>query len=137
LVADGDLVGVARLIGGRGPGLTPAGDDVLAGILVVSALRADPVDPEIRAAAAVAQPTTAVARAFLVWAARGLTIAPVHELLAAIGRGDIVAAGRVLDRLRAIGATSGTDLAAGLGLALYASTRTTSTSGPRASVLLT
>jgi hypothetical protein len=134
-----DLVGVARLIGGRGPGLTPAGDDVLAGILVVSAVRARPVDPEVRAAAAVARPTTEIARAFLRWAASGLSIAPVHDLLAAVSRGDPAPVRAAHDRLLGIGATSGADLAYGLGLALSAqpSTRTTSTSGPSARVPLT
>jgi hypothetical protein len=140
LVAAGDLVGAAHLLGGRGPGLTPAGDDVLAGILIVAAVGPDPVDAAVRAAAAEAAPTTDVARAFLRWAARGQSIAPVHDLLAAIAAGEPVAARRALERLSSIGASSGSDLAAGLGLALAAgqgSTRTTSTSGPRASVFET
>jgi hypothetical protein len=140
LVAAGDLVGAAHLLGGRGPGLTPAGDDVLAGILLMAAVGPDPVDAPIRTAAAEAAPTTDVARAFLRWAARGQSIAPVHELLATIAEGEPVAARRALQRLSSIGASSGADLAAGLGLALAAgqgSTRTTSTSGPRASVFET
>lgn len=136
-LATGDLVGAARLLGGRGPGLTPAGDDVLAGILVVSAIGPDPVDPAVRAAAAVARPTTAVARAFLHWAARGESIAPVHNLLGRLSRGDGPAARRALADLCRVGASSGADLALGLELALAGaqdSTRTTSSSGPRASV---
>jgi hypothetical protein len=125
----GDLLGAARLLGGRGPGLTPAGDDILAGILVVSALGPVPVDPATREAAATIQPTTAVARSFLRWAARGQTIAPVHELLAHLSRGDDEAAADSLRVLRGFGATSGTDLAYGVLLAL-----TTSTSRPRARV---
>jgi hypothetical protein len=139
-VAAGDLVGAARLLGGRGPGLTPAGDDVLAGILLVAALGPDPVDTVVRAAAAEAVPTTDVARAFLRWAARGQSIAPAHELLAAIATGDPRRARLARQRLDSLGASSGADLAVGMGLALVAgqlSTRTTSTSGPRASVFET
>jgi Protein of unknown function (DUF2877) len=137
---DLDLVGAARVLGGRGPGLTPAGDDVLAGILVVSALGPDPVDPAKRAAAAEAQATTAVARTFLRWAARGQSIGPVHDLLTALSGSDPAGVRRSLHRLLAIGATSGAALAYGIGLGLGPAQswiRTTSTSSPSASVLLT
>jgi Protein of unknown function (DUF2877) len=132
----GGIVDLARLIGGRGQGLTPAGDDVLAGIMVADALGPDRF-PTQRSAAATAAPTTDVARAFLRWAARGRSIEPVHVLLGAVATGDADAAGRALRALLAVGAMSGSDLAFGLRLGLGQpdrSTLATSTPGPRASV---
>jgi hypothetical protein len=138
MVDAGAVVELAGLIGGRGPGLTPAGDDVLAGILVADALGPDRFRAD-RPAAAVAAPTSDVAQAFLRWAARGRSIEPVHRLLAAVAAGDADAAARAMQAQAAVGATSGCDLAFGLRLGLGLgqpdrSTLATSTPGPRASV---
>jgi hypothetical protein len=115
-VAADDLTAAAARLGGRGPGLTPAGDDLLAGLLVVARVRGGAeAEPRLRAVAD-AVTTTPIARAFLAWAARGQSIAPVHDLLEAIARGDRRAAERALDRLQSVGASSGAFLAAGLAL---------------------
>jgi hypothetical protein len=112
---DGDLVGTVSQLAGLGPGLTPSGDDVLAGILVVGALTERFSPSELRAAADTAR-THDISRSFLRWAANGHSIEPVHDLLSA------VAAGRPTDdaeqAVAAIGATSGHDLLLGLRLAL-------------------
>ena len=101
----GDLNGTVDALAGLGPGLTPAGDDALAGILLVAA------DGEAAIAAAARARTNDIARAFLHWAARGQSIEPVHRLLAGGGPAALA------DLLR-FGHSSGADLAFGLHLGL-------------------
>lgn len=100
----GNLARAAEVLGGLGPGLTPAGDDVLAGLLLVASTlgyaRLDEV--EVR--------TNEISAAYLSWAARGQGIEAAHDVLA--GRPD------ALDRLLTIGATSGEAIAYGIGLGL-------------------
>ena len=112
-----ELESAARLLEGRGPGSTPIGDDVLAGLLLVDALLR-PERAARRAATAAGVRTTDLSRAFLRWAAVGQSIEPVHTLLT-------VAAGRRSTRdtvaeavadVVAIGASSGAALVAGLRL---------------------
>ncbi|MEJ2863924.1 oxamate carbamoyltransferase subunit AllH family protein [Actinomycetospora flava] len=105
---------LAATVGGRGPGLTPAGDDVLAGaVLVAWAAGAD----EARLVALTgAVRTTEVSRAFLAWAARGQSVAPAHDWLHAVAAGDRAGAGRALARLHRLGADSGRHLGAGMAL---------------------
>ena len=114
----GDLAAAVAVLAGRGPGLTPAGDDVLAGLLLVLAIvgrdRA-----ELERAAASAR-THAISRAFLLWAARGQSVAPVHHLLAALAGGDGVAVERHRSAVAALGQTSGADVLLGLRLGLGA-----------------
>lgn len=117
----GDLASVVRRLGGAGPGLTPAGDDVLAGIAVVAVVAG--ADPEVLGAHLAAARTHAISLAFLRWAARGCSIEPVHDLLAALvaGRGSDVAASQA--RVAAVGHTSGCDLLLGMTLAFGAIAR--------------
>ena len=110
-VERGDLDGAVDALAGLGPGLTPSGDDALAGILVVSGV----YDRAATVAAADRARTNDVARAFLSWAARGQSIEPVHRLLAADDAGGASAA--LADLLR-FGHSSGADLALGLGVGL-------------------
>lgn len=111
-----------RLLAGRGGGLTPTGDDVLAGLLLADALfragrdprsSATTVDVRGRRLAADA-PTSALSRSFLHWAARGLSIEPVHEVVAAAGAGDLVGLRRAARAVAAVGSSSGGALLAGL-----------------------
>lgn len=114
----GRLVGAVDELAGLGPGLTPAGDDVLAGLLLVARARGGPAaEPALSAAAAAAR-TNDVARAFLAWAARGQSIAPVHDFLGAAARHDRRCAAGALRALLAVGHSSGADLALGLRLGL-------------------
>jgi hypothetical protein len=101
----GDLNGTVDALAGLGPGLTPAGDDALAGILLVAG------DRDAAIAAAARARTNDIARAFLHWAARGQSIEPVHRLLAGGGRPALA------DVVR-FGHSSGADLAFGLRLGL-------------------
>ena len=111
----GDLAAAFRRLEGRGAGLTPSGDDVLAGILLVCAIRPDR-RPTLGGLARSAR-TTALSRAFLRWAAAGQSIQPAHALLDAAGSGDRDAMGRAARSLAAVGATSGRALVAGAALA--------------------
>jgi hypothetical protein len=118
LVRTGRLEDLAAAVGGRGPGLTPAGDDLLAGVLVVARLWWGPeAEPRLDGVAG-AVATTEVTRAFLVEAARGRCIAPVHDWLVAVAAGRADDAERARRRLLATGASSGAHLAAGLALAV-------------------
>ncbi len=103
---------------GEGPGLTPAGDDVVAGGLAVCALRGDAVAlgaaPEILERARVA--TTSLSAALLSCAAAGQVVPEAARFLASLcGTED---AAQALSELRSVGTTSGTALAFGIVAAL-------------------
>lgn len=131
----GELVPAIGLLGGLGPGLTPAGDDVLAGFVLLDALLRPAAHPE-RTAAVARNRTNDVALSFLRWAAVGQSIQPAHDLLGAIAADD--EAGRVAatTEMLAVGASSGAALLYGIELGLRA-TRWTVTGGGSASVLET
>jgi hypothetical protein len=114
-VAAGDLVASRELLEGRGGGLTPTGDDVLAGVLLVHAWRGE--DEEILLRAARDTATTHLSRSFLAWAARGQSVAPVHDLVASAARRDHLAFDDAVGTVSAIGGSSGTALLWGIGLA--------------------
>ena len=99
---------------GRGPGLTPAGDDVLAGSLVLlNALgedpRADWCDP-----AALQARTSALSAALLHHARHGYCLRALAVLMDALDRGIDPAA--AVDDLFAVGGTSGRAMLLGLQL---------------------
>ena len=102
----GDLTGVVDALTGLGPGLTPAGDDALAGILLLAG------EPSLVDGAR----TNDIARAFLAWAARGQSIDPVHRFLVAVTQADRGGATAGLQSLLRFGHSSGADLAYGLRL---------------------
>ena len=111
----GDMDAVLRLLEGRGAGLTPSGDDVLAGILLVCA-----IDPRRRPTLDVlarSVRSTPLSRAFLRWAAAGQSIQPAHTLLDAAAACDRAGMRRAARSLAAVGATSGEALMAGVALA--------------------
>ncbi|MEU6740415.1 DUF2877 domain-containing protein [Streptosporangium sandarakinum] len=123
-----DCVTAAERLVGLGPGLTPSGDDVLAGTLVAlrhlgtaaGARRA--VRLADRLGAAVARDargrTTAVSATLLHCAARGQACAEVLAVLRALTGGWPLEP--ALERLLRLGHTSGADLAWGLRLGLAA-----------------
>jgi hypothetical protein len=116
-----DLDEAVRRTTGRGPGLTPSGDDVLAGILAVLTApgvsnRCEPLAARLRAALAPALATTnEISRALLRQASNGQVSRPVWELTSALLSGSAAA---TFTQARAdvlsIGATSGGDMCAGL-----------------------
>jgi hypothetical protein len=108
---------VALALGGLGPGLTPAGDDALSGVLFASrALGGPTVEPAL-AAVARAVRTNAVATALLEAATGGFHIEPVHDLVVAAAAGDRTAAEAAAAALNQFGSSSGADVAYGLRLA--------------------
>jgi Protein of unknown function (DUF2877) len=129
-LAAGDAQPACALLGG-GPGLTPAGDDVIAGALAAHALlageSASVAVPEVLKRAR--QATTSLSAALLACAAAGQVVPEAADFLAALG-GDGEVGGEdevksALARLRCIGSTSGTALAVGIVAALEAECRDT------------
>ncbi len=112
----GDRRYIRDLVAGRGRGLTPEGDDVLAGAFLVWAMverhRPDLVD------LAATAPTTILSRAFLRWAAVGESVAELHDLLWIAGRGRWHELALAQERVRAIGGSTGAAMLAGVRLAV-------------------
>lgn len=112
----------ARLVG-LGPGLTPTGDDVLLGVMLVAAMPQSTLAPARRPLARAvddcATQTTEVSRAALAQAARGRTRQRIIGLLDAMACGETASE---LDRhgrlVTAIGHTSGTDILVGISAAM-------------------
>jgi hypothetical protein len=101
---------VARLLG-RGPGLTPTGDDVLAGALVCLNALGAPAATVLGQAVLAAAPsaTTTVSAALLRHAARGECVPQLADLLDAVGADSVRAVGGAGPH----GRVGGTDPAAG------------------------
>lgn len=115
-----DMRETARALAGRlpgvGPGLTPSGDDTLAGYLVGAwrfGLRADRLRAVVREDSPAA--TTALSAALLLCAARGETIPQVRGLFAAVcePHPSLSHVDEALDALARVGHGSGAALAAG------------------------
>lgn len=124
-----DLHEARTLLQGRGSGLTPTGDDVLAGILLFSHW-ADPFC-KVPAEVALRAATTDLSRSFLRWAAVGQSIQPVHDLVSAAGGSEMSAGSRgasavherfvqAVAAVALIGSSSGRGILAGLGVAAAA-----------------
>ncbi len=109
---DGDPTPALNVIG-RGPGLTPAGDDVVAGALAAIALRGRlPRETTDTVLTHAATRTTSLSSSLLCCAACGQVVPQAARFLSALcGAAPLDSA---LDDLRAVGGTSGTALAIGL-----------------------
>jgi hypothetical protein len=116
--ADAAARTVATEIAGRGPGLTPSGDDLLAGIMhAITAwpeLAAGAAGPDVRRlfADAARPKTTRISAAYLDAAARGHAGEPWHALVRSLGQSRAEAR-RAARRVLAIGETSGADALTG------------------------
>lgn len=119
--SDAELASAVLRSVGSGPGMTPAGDDVLVGMLAV--LSSGAAGPEgarltarLRAALAPALSTTTdVSRHLLTQAARGLPARALHDLAGAIVEGATDAVLRdLLQVVLDAGSTSGGDACLGL-----------------------
>ena len=113
-LAAGDLEEAARLLVGTGPGLTPSGDDALAGVLFALRAGGGRNAEALTLGLAELGETGEISRAFLRWAARGQALAPAHELVTSSVAGDAAAAARAARTMAAIGETSGADFLLGL-----------------------
>ena len=135
LVADPDLVAAIASVRrgqvddavtaclGRGPGLTPSGDDVLVGALAASwsVGAIDPSRSEGLMTALEAQAhlrTSDVSVEYLHYACRGMTTGAVRALLTALGGHDFASVADAVARLRRFGHTSGMDTLLGIVIAL-------------------
>jgi hypothetical protein len=118
-LAAGDSAAVPALLG-LGPGLTPLGDDVLAGWLAAALATAHPGLRTVRDAVRSLAParTTTLSATLLEAAARGEAVPELVDLLQGLDRTGTVDAGRSLERLLGIGGTSGRGLAYGALLAI-------------------
>lgn len=118
--ADVDDAAIGLL--GLGPGLTPSGDDLLAGAFLtwhwLGERRAMFLIHSLLAAAA--DRTTPISLAYLRAAAEGFGAAPIHALLDAVGEGHAGRITEALDAVSAIGHCSGWDAVGGIVLALTA-----------------
>jgi hypothetical protein len=124
-LARDDLPGAVGVLAGRGEGLTPAGDDVLAGCAAWWYADGRPADDLPRLAAARAAP---VGLAYLACAARGEVVDLAAAALAAVRAGDAALAARRARALGAWGATSGAALLWGMAAAAQSATPATPTS---------
>ena len=113
-----------RLVG-LGPGLTPSGDDVLAGVLVtLHGLRPDLADRLRGLGGEIARRacgrTTALAATLLGQAAQGYTVDPLLDVVDGLSGQPSPLTPAVVGRLTAVGHTSGRDLLLGVVLATEA-----------------
>jgi hypothetical protein len=117
---------VTSSLAGFGPGLTPAGDDFLAGVLLALALRQEPhPDPELHEIAGLVLDTAAprtgeISAAYLKAARAGEAGERWHRLLAALRSGAGEALPAAARAVMQTGETSGGDMLAGFLTALRA-----------------
>lgn len=118
-LAAGDPDAVQRLLG-LGPGLTPVGDDVLAGWLATAVACRHRWLPELRSAVALAAPerTSVLSATLLACAARGEGLPQFRDLLTAVATRDGRLVGESLDAMLRVGDTSGAGLVLGSRVAL-------------------
>lgn len=109
-----DAAAVAGLLG-FGSGLTPLGDDVLAGWLAAGVATRHPALPVVRSAVALLarQRTTTLSATLLECAARGEGVPQFRSLLRGMATGDPARVERAVDELLDIGDTSGSGLVLG------------------------
>lgn len=118
---DGDRSSIhesAALLAGLGPGLTPAGDDYLVGLMAGLRIWPGPcgVPPEEACQIileATEGKTTLLSQAFLHGAKEGLFGENWHDLLSELARGEALGVQRAAGRILSSGATSGADALAG------------------------
>jgi len=118
----GDLLEGIRHLKGCGPGLTPGGDDFLAGLLiglhVLQKLRGQNFQPAINAIFRAARGNNMFSNTFLDLARRGLLLGRIKDLVLALSSGRQGSVRKAAEALFALGESSGADLATGLFMTL-------------------
>lgn len=103
---------------GRGPGLTPSGDDVLVGAIATlysaGVLGAGATAALGRSIQHAAWRTTEISAEYLYYACQGMVAGPLHDLITALGSADDRATASAVNRLRHFGHTSGMDSVLGV-----------------------
>jgi len=108
------LQDAAAHLAGLGTGLTPAGDDFLAGVMLWAWLTHPAPGPLCQALVEVVAPrTTTLSAAFLRAAARGECEPSWHRLLAVLSTSGAAQLAPAVQQIMAHGATSGADMLAG------------------------
>ena len=109
----------ARTLAGRGPGLTPSGDDILVGCLLALTALPDVDGASAREAITVSarHRTTQISTAYLDAAARGQASEAWHRLVAAMSTSDAVRVVGAAREVLVVGETSGSDMLGGFVLA--------------------
>jgi hypothetical protein len=111
-----------RLLKGCGLGLTPGGDDFIAGFLIghhlLQRLRGQDPQPAADAIFRAARGKNIFSNTFLDLARRGLLLGSIKDLVMALLTGREAAVRRAAGKLFAVGQTSGADLATGLFMTL-------------------
>ncbi len=133
----GLIVDAAQQLAGLGPGLTPAGDDFMIGLMAALTLHRPRLAQNLNSAAicamignAAAPHTTRLSAQWLQCAARGEFGAAWHQLASALAKADQVKLERAITRILASGATSGADALVGFGKGLALNTFQTVTTKP-------
>ena len=122
-VFHGHLLPGIRQLKGCGLGLTPAGDDFIAGLLIglhlLEKLGGDNAQPTANAVFRAARGDNIFSNTFLDLARRGLMFGRMKDLLLALVSGSEGSVRRAARKLFAIGETSGADLATGLFMQIF------------------
>ena len=117
-----DVLPIARSLCGRGAGLTPAGDDILAGWMAANWLLYGPLPRLLEAykdiIAVAKQQTHRLSQCWLSYAAEGNVAQPIQALLEAITSNNEIKLTAATEAVLAMGATSGHDLLQGILLGL-------------------
>lgn len=131
MLAEARLAGALDRLAGLGPGLTPAGDDAAAGLLFLERAVGGPA-AEPRLVALVRRMRVGpISQGLLNWVARGQTVSPAHELLAAAADRNQLSAQEAARRIVRLGASSGSDFLLGLQWGLEAFAGRARTAVPR------
>jgi hypothetical protein len=122
LVFHGHLLEGIRHLKGCGLGLTPGGDDFIAGLLiglhVLRKLRCQNYERTLNAIFRTAKGDNVFSNTFLDLARRGLLFGRLKDLLLALTSGSATSVRRAARALFSVGETSGADLATGLVMTL-------------------
>jgi hypothetical protein len=114
-----------RQLKGCGLGLTPAGDDFIAGFLIglhlLQKLRGTDAQPTADAIFRAARGKNIFSNTFLDLARQGLLLGYLKDLLVALVSGSEASVRRSSRKLFTVGETSGADLATGLFMTLQSS----------------
>jgi hypothetical protein len=117
-----NVLPMARSLCGRGIGLTPSGDDILAGWIAINWLLYGPVPCLLEAFQQIitvaSQQTHLLSQCWLEHAAKGHVAQPVQAFLDALSRDNETALATATQAVLTMGATSGHDLLQGILLGL-------------------
>jgi hypothetical protein len=126
-VFQGRLLEGIRSLKGCGLGLTPSGDDFIAGLLIglnlLQELRGQAFQPTADAIFGAAEGDNIFSNTFLDLARRGLLFGRMKDLLLVLMTGSEASVRKATGKLFAIGASSGADLATGFFLTVHEQSR--------------